>query len=117
MSYVQGFLLPVPNANKEAYRKMASVAAEVFMENGATNVVEAWADDVPDGEHTSFPMAVKKQEDESVVFSWITWPDKEKATKGMEAAMVDDRLQNGFPDMPFDGKRMMWGGFEPIVEK
>lgn len=117
MSYIQGFLVPVPDANKEHYREMASVGAAVFKDHGALSVMEAWGDDVPDGKVTSFPMAVKLAEGETVVFSWIIWPDKEAATKGMEKSMADPRFQAYGPDkMPFDGMRMMWGGFTPLVE-
>ena len=117
MSYIHGFLVPVPDANKEAYREMARIGATVFKENGAISVVEAWADDVPDGKVTSFPMAVKLAAGESVVFSWIVWPDKATAEAGMKKSMEDDRFKVYGPNnMPFDGMRMMWGGFAPIVE-
>tara|TARA_R110002020_G_scaffold18931_32_gene65571 strand:- start:9122 stop:9484 length:363 start_codon:yes stop_codon:yes gene_type:complete len=119
MSYVQGFLLAVPNENKGKYTELAVTAAKVFRDNGALSVVETWGEDVPDGKLTSFPMAVKLEEGESVVFSWIVWPDKASCTSGMEASMkqLDDifgaeQLQH----VPFDGKRMIWGGFETIVE-
>jgi uncharacterized protein YbaA (DUF1428 family) len=116
MSYVDGYLLPVPHANKEAYRKMAETAAQVFKDLGALSVMEAWSDDVPEGEVTSFSMAVKRNEDEAIVFSWVIWPDKATRDEGMKKFMSDPRLDMEKSQMPFDGKRMMWGGFAPIVE-
>lgn len=115
MSYVDGFLLAVPNDKEDAYRRMAEVAAVVFKDHGALSVMEAWGDDVPEGKVTSFGMAVQRQPDESVVFSWIVWPSREARDTGMKASMEDERLKN-HTDMPFDGKRMMFGGFRPIVE-
>ena len=118
MAYVQGFLVPVPNANKAKYTEMAEMGARIFKKNGATSVFECWGDDVPDGEVTSFPMAVKLKKDETVVFSWIVWPDKETSQSGMQASMKDFETELGtdMANMPFDGKRMMWGFFEPIVQ-
>ena len=117
MTYIDGFVAAVPTANKEEYRKHAAEAAPIFKEHGALKLVECWGDDVPDGEVTSFPMAVKKQADETVVFSWIVWPSKEAREAGMKKVMEDERF---FPEnnpMPFDGKRMIFGGFEPIVDE
>jgi uncharacterized protein YbaA (DUF1428 family) len=114
MSYVSGFLLAVPTANKAAYKKMAEDAWEIFRDFGCLSVRENWGVDVPDGKVTSFPMAVKKQEDETVVFSWMEWPDRQTADQAWEAMMKDPRMEN-MKNMPFDGMRMMWGGFEPIV--
>ncbi len=111
MSYVDGFVIPVKASNKEAYRQMAIKAAEVWKDHGALEVIECWGDDVPDGKLTSFPMAVKKEEDEVVVFSWVVWPDKAARNAGNEKVMADPRMQNN-DDMPFDGKRLIWGGFE-----
>ena len=116
MAYVNGFLLAVPTANREKYRDIAAKAAVVFKDYGALSVVEAWGQDVPDGKVTSFPMAVKLKGDETVVFSWITWPSREVSDAGMKKAMEDSRLDMSANDMPFDGMRMMWGGFETIVE-
>ncbi|MGP1395457.1 MAG: DUF1428 domain-containing protein [Inquilinaceae bacterium] len=116
MTYVDGFVLAVPNANRDAYRKVAEAAAEVFKEHGALQTVECWGDDVPDGEVTSFPMAVKCREDETVVFAWIVWPSREARDKGNEKVMADPRM-NGMADMPFDGKRMIFGGFETMIER
>ncbi len=121
MSYVQGFLLAVPTANREAYIKMAQDAAVIFKEYGALAIMEAWGDDVPDGEVTSFPMATKCKPDETVVFSWMIWPSKEVCDAASKKAMEDPRMDppEGVAPadfIPFDGKRMMWGGFVPIVE-
>ncbi|MBP7002116.1 DUF1428 domain-containing protein [Amaricoccus sp.] len=114
MSYVDGFVCPVPLANKEAYRAHAAKAAEMFKEYGALHVMEAWADDVPEGEVTSFTMSVKRKDDEAVVFSWVVWPDKDARNQGWEKMMKDDRMS--MDGMPFDGKRMIYGGFAPIVD-
>ena len=118
MAYVQGFLLPVPNVNKDKYTEMAKMGSRIFKKHGALSVVECWGADVPDGKVTSFPMAVKLKEDETVVFSWIVWPDKATSQSGMEASMKDFEAELGSDpsNMPFDGKRMMWGFFETIVE-
>ncbi len=116
MSYIDGFVVPVPAKNKEAYRKMAATAAEVFKENGATHVMEAWEDDVPDGKVTDFRRSVKVEEGEAVVFSWIVWPSKAVRDTGMKKCMEDERLKPDFENMPFDGKRMIYGGFAPIVD-
>jgi uncharacterized protein YbaA (DUF1428 family) len=114
--YVDGFVLAVPTAKKNEFRKHATDTDAVFKENGALKVVECWGDDVPDGKLTSFPMAVQRKPDETVVFSWIAWPSKEIRDKGMKAAMEDPRLSAQTNPMPFDGKRMIFGGFQPIVE-
>ena len=118
MTYVQGFLLAVPKANKAAYTALAEGAAKIFREQGALAVVETWGVDVPDGKLTSFPMAVKLEEDEAVVFSWIVWPDKAAAEAGMVASMppIEAMMDNDPTKVPFDGKRMIWGGFETIVD-
>jgi len=115
MNYVDGFVVPVPTANRDAYRRTAETAAVVFKENGALSVVECWGDDVPEGKLTSFPMAVQRKDDETVVFSWITWPSKAVRDQGMKRSMEDPRLQEGMKSMPFDGKRMIFGGFQVIV--
>jgi uncharacterized protein YbaA (DUF1428 family) len=115
--YVDGFVIPVPNKNKEAYRKMAEVAAPVFKKHGALKVVECWGDDVPEGKLTSFPFAVKLEPGETVVFSWIVWPSKEVRDKGNEAAMKDPAFEAYGPNHGiFDGKRMIYGGFAPILD-
>lgn len=115
MTYVDGNVLAVPTAKRAAYQKIAEDAAIVFKEYGALKVVECWGDDVPDGKLTSFPMAVKCEENETVVFSWIIWSSREARDRGLQKAMADPRMQQA-GEMPFDGKRMIFGGFEMIVE-
>lgn len=117
MFYVDGYVLAVPTANKEAYKKVALIASAVFKENGALKVVECWGDDVPEGKLTSFPMAVKCEPNETVVFSWIIWPTRKIREQGMEKTMADPRMQPGTTPMPFDGKRMIFGGFEMLVDE
>ena len=116
MSYVDGFVAAVPTANKDIYRRHAEEVAEIFKTHGALSFVECWGDDVPDGEVTSFPMAVQCGEDETACFSWVVWPSKavryEATPKIMEAAR---RMFETNP-MPFDGKRMIYGGFEIFVD-
>jgi uncharacterized protein YbaA (DUF1428 family) len=115
-SYVDGFVVPVPAANKDAYRELATKAAAVFKDCGATRVVEAWGDDVPDGKVTDFRRAVNAASDEKVVYSWIEWPSKEARDSGMKKAMEDARMQPDKDTMPFDGQRMIYGGFAPILD-
>ena len=117
MSYIDGAVIAVPTANRDAYREHAEKAAEVFKEHGALGLVECWGDDVPDGEVTSFPMAVKCKENETVVFSWILWPSRDARNEGMKKIMADPRMQPDANPMPFDGKRMIYGGFEVIVDE
>ena len=117
MTYVDGFLLAVPTGRRDDYLALASAAAEVFRDCGALRVVECWGDDVPDGKLTSFPMAVRREPDETVVFSWIEWPSREARDDGMKRAMADPRMQMDPASMPFDGKRMIFGGFAPIVDR
>lgn len=116
MTYIDGFVLAVPKANRDAYRQLADSAAAIFKEHGALKMVEGWGDDVPDGEVTSFPMAVQCKDDEVVVFSWIVWPSRQARDTGNAKAMADPRLQESMKDMPFDGKRMIYGGFEVLLE-
>lgn len=115
MSYVDGWVIAVPKSNEDAYRQLAAKAAPIFRENGALQVVECWGDDVPAGELTSFPLAVQCREDESVVFSWVLWPSKDVRDTGMKKAMADERMQG--LDLPFDGKRMIFGGFRVLVKR
>jgi len=115
MSYIEGFVAAVPQANKDAYRKHASDAFEYFKKHGATHLVENWGDDVPDGKVTDFKRAVNAQSGENVVFSWIVWPSKTVRDEANEKLMKDPRMQPG-ADMPFDGKRMIFGGFEVLVD-
>jgi uncharacterized protein YbaA (DUF1428 family) len=115
MSYIDGYLVPVPTDKKDAYKAMAALAAPIFREYGATRVVEAWGDDLPDGKVTDFKRAVNAVDGENTVFSWVEWPDKATRDVGMKKFMEDPRL-DGMKDMPFDGQRMIFGGFVPIVE-
>jgi uncharacterized protein YbaA (DUF1428 family) len=115
MSYIDGFVIPVPAGKKEAYRAMAAKAAPIFMEHGATRIVECWGDDVPDGKVTDFKRAVQAEAGETVVFSWIVWPSKAARDEGNKKVMADPRMQMG-PDMPFDGKRLIYGGFELLLD-
>ncbi|MGL4728793.1 MAG: DUF1428 domain-containing protein [Bosea sp. (in: a-proteobacteria)] len=116
MTYVDGFVAAVPSANKELYRQHCAACAVVFKDHGALKIVETWGDDVPDGKLTSFPMAVKKEEGETVVFSWIVWPSKEARNAGMAKVMTDPRMQPDVNPMPFDGKRLIYGGFDVLFE-
>lgn len=116
MAYIDGFVAAVPTANQQKYLDHANKGDSIFIEFGATRVVECWGDDVPPGEVTSFPMAVKCKEDETVVFSWILWPSKEARNVGMKKSMEDPRLRPENNPMPYDGKRLIYGGFEAIVE-
>jgi uncharacterized protein YbaA (DUF1428 family) len=115
MNYIDGFVAAVPTANRETYRIHAEKAAEVFKEYGALQLVECWGDDVPDGKLTSFPMAVKCKTDETVVFSWIAWPSRQVRDEGMKKVMADPRTQPDTNPMPFDATRLIYGGFEMIV--
>lgn len=116
MSYIDGFVAAVPTANREAYKKHVEYSAAVFKDHGALKVVECWGDDVPDGEVTSFPKAVQKKDDETICFSWITWPSKDVRDAGMKKVFADERMKSENNPMPFDGKRLIYGGFETLVE-
>lgn len=119
MSYIDGFVIAVPTANKEKFRQHAAMADPAFIELGALRVLECWGDDVPDGKQTDFRRAVQATEDETVVFSWIEWPDKatrDAAMARMQEMMADDpRFSPEKNPMPFDGRRMIFGGFAPLV--
>ena len=117
MFYVDGFVLAVPTVNKDAYIKHAREAASVFKEHGALILVECWGDDVPEGKITSFPKAVKCKDGETVCFSWLIWPSREARDEGMRKVMEDPRLHPDVNPMPFDDKRMIFGGFEMIVDE
>jgi uncharacterized protein YbaA (DUF1428 family) len=114
MSYIDGFVIPVPTGKKQAYRDMAAKVAPMFREFGATQIVECWGDDVPDGKVTDFKRAVNATAGETVVFSWIVWPSKSVRDAANEKMKTDPRMQPP-ADMPFDGKRMIFGGFEILL--
>ncbi|ODU21957.1 MAG: RNA signal recognition particle [Sphingomonas sp. SCN 67-18] len=116
MAYIDGFLVPVPNDKREAYREMAATVAPLFREYGALQLVECWGDDIPVGKTTDFRMAVKAEEHENVVFSWIVWPSKEARDAGNAKLMADPRMQPDMDAMPFDGKRMVFGGFSLLLD-
>lgn len=116
MAYIDGYCAAVPAANKAAYVAMAKEMAVVFRKAGATRVVEGWGDDVPEGKLTSFPMAVKKGDDEIVVFSWIEWPSRAVRDEGWKTAMADPLLAQGDVMKLLDGKRMIFGGFDMVME-
>lgn len=120
MSYIDGFVIAVPTANKQKFIDHAKLGDSVFMELGATRVLECWGDDVPNGTQTDFRRAVQATEDETVVFSWIEWPDKatrDAAFGKMDEMMkTDPRMSPEKNPMPFDGKRMIFGGFAPVVQ-
>ncbi|MEM9838996.1 MAG: DUF1428 domain-containing protein [Pseudomonadota bacterium] len=115
MPYVDGFVAAVPTANKAAFEAHCKVAIDVFLEAGAIQYTECWGDDLPRGEMTDFYRAVQAKDDETVIFSWIIWPDKAARDAGMEKAMADSRLNMEDNPMPFDGKRMIFGGFNALV--
>ena len=114
MHYIDGFVIPVATADKQKYLEHARIAGDVFKDHGALHIVECWGDDVPEGKVTSFPMAVKREPHETVVFSWIAWPSREVRDAGMAKVMDDARLRS--MDMPFDGKRLIFGGFQMMLE-
>ncbi|MGH8025435.1 MAG: DUF1428 domain-containing protein [Pseudoxanthomonas sp.] len=119
MSYIDGFVIAVPTANKQKFIDHARKFDTVFIEYGATRIIEGWGDDVPDGKLTDFRKAVQATGDETVAFSWVEWPDKATRDAGMKKMMEDPRMDPSNPDneqMPFDGKRMIFGGFEPVLE-
>lgn len=111
-NYVDGFVCPVKTANKETYLAFARKAAQAFKQHGALSVVECWGDDVPEGKLTSMPLAVKLERDETVVFSWIVWPDRDTRNQAMKVLMDDPEMSR---DMPFDGKRLIYGGFAALL--
>lgn len=115
MAYIDGCVIAVPTANREKYLAHARIAAQVFRDLGAIEVTEYWGEDVPEGEVTSFPKAVKAKADETVVFSWIKWPSKAVRDAAMPKMMEDERLNPEKNPMPFDGKRMIFGGFEEML--
>jgi uncharacterized protein YbaA (DUF1428 family) len=115
MPYVDGFVAAVPDDRRAEYIAFARTSWDrIFAPAGALRMMEAWGDDVPDGAVTSFPMAVKRAPGESVLFSWIEWPDKATRDACM-TAMAEGSGAEGMGEMPFDGKRMIYGGFEPVL--
>jgi uncharacterized protein YbaA (DUF1428 family) len=124
MSYIDGFVIAVPTASKQKFIDHAKLGDSIFMEWGATRVIECWGDDVPEGKLTDFRRAVQASEDETIVFSWIEWPDKAtrdaamaKMTEWMnDPSKADPRMDPAKNPMPFDGKRMIFGGFAPVVD-
>jgi uncharacterized protein YbaA (DUF1428 family) len=116
MSYIDGFVMAVPNANKQKFVDHASEFDKLFLEFGASRVTECWGDDVAHGKQTDFYRAVACKDDETVVFSWIEWPDKPIRDAGMKKMMDDPRMDPKLNPMPFDGMRMIFGGFAPILD-
>lgn len=119
MTYIDGFLIAVPKANKQKFIEHAQKGDSAFMDLGATRILECWEDDVPDGKVTDFRRAVQAKQDEAVVFSWIEWPDKATRDAGMSKIMdrmnSDPRMDPETNPMPFDGMRLIYGGFAPVV--
>jgi uncharacterized protein YbaA (DUF1428 family) len=119
MSYIDGFVIAVPTANKQKFIDHARQFDPIFIELGAVRVIEGWGDDVPDGKVTDFRRAVQAKADETVAFSWVEWPDKATRDAAMKKMMEDPRMDPSNPNnppMPFDGKRMIFGGFAQVVE-
>jgi uncharacterized protein YbaA (DUF1428 family) len=115
MTYIDGFVIAVPKRNRDAYRDLALQSHPAFLEFGALQVVECWGDDLPDGKRTDFRRAVAATDDENVVFAWVVWPSKAVRDAAAPRIMADPRMQ---PDgeMPFDGARLIYGGFETLVD-
>jgi uncharacterized protein YbaA (DUF1428 family) len=124
MSYVDGFVIAVPTANKQKFIDHANNADSLFIELGALRVIECWGDDVPDGKLTDFRKAVQARDDETVAFSWVEWPDKETRDAAMKTMTdwmenpetADPRMDPAKNPMPFDGKRLIFGGFAPVID-
>ncbi len=118
--YIDGFVIPVPAENRQAFIDHATTADAMFIEMGAIRVVECWGDDVPDGKQTDFRRAVDTQGEETVIFSWVEWPDKATRDAAFAKMMSEDfndpRMDQTKNPMPFDGKRMIFGGFVPVVD-
>ena len=115
MSYIQGFLVPVPKAKKEAYIKLAEASGPIFQEYGAVRIVENWSETTPEGKVTDYKKAVDAQDNEAVVFSWIEWPDQATCDAAAEKMESDPRWTE-MGEMPFDGKRLIYAGFETIFK-
>ena len=117
MAYIDGFVIAAPTANKEKFIEHARRMDSMFIEFGATRVVEAWGDDVPDGKLTDFKRAVQAKDDETVAFAWVEWPDKATRDTAMEKFRSDPRMNPATSEPPpFDGKRMIFGGFAPVLD-
>ena len=116
MSYIDGFVLAVPTANRQKFIDHAREFDALFLEFGAIRVVEGWGDDVPHGKQTDFHMAVQATPDETVAFSWVEWPDKATRDAAMKKMMDDPRMDPKLNPMPFDGMRMIFGGFESVLD-
>lgn len=116
MAHIECFIAPVPNANRESYLAHATKAAAIFKENGASRIMENWGTEVPDGEVTSFLKAVQCREDETVVIGWVEWPSKQARDTGMEKAMAAMQTLFSEEGMPFDGKRLIYAGFDNMLE-
>lgn len=114
MNYIDGFLAAVPKENKEKFIEHSKFFTELVKEYGAISVVDCWEDDVPEGKITSMPMAVQRKEGEAIAFSWIVWPSKAARDEGMKKLMEDPRANDEEDPMPFDGKRLIYGGFDVI---
>ncbi len=114
MTYIDGFVAAAKTADKETYRAYAQRIGALFKEFGALDVIDCWGDDVPEGKVTSFPLAVKREADETVVLGWVNWPSRAVRDEAWKKLMADPRMQPGATLMPFDGKRMIFGGFEMI---
>jgi len=112
--YVQGFVIPVPEGNKAAYIEVARFMADIMAENGATEIMEAWEEDVTDGKTTDFRTAVKAEPGEKIVFSWVIWPDRQTADAAHEKMRHDERMQDDSWVPPFSGARMIYAGFTPV---
>ena len=115
MAYVDGFVVAVPKKNMAQYRKMAKRAGKVWREHGATSYVECVADDTPMGKVTSFPRSVKQKPNETVIFSWVTYKSRAQRDRILKKVMADPRLQMDNKNLPFDGKRMIYGGFKVFL--
>ncbi len=115
MGYIQGFVVPVPETKKDAYRALAERTVPLFRDYGAIRVVECWGNDVPRGKVTDFHGAVKAEDGENVVFSWVLWPSKAVCDEAAKKMMEDPRMKMP-DDMPFDGKRMIFGGFDILLD-
>lgn len=119
MSYIDGFVIPVPDENRTTFIEHARIFDSMLIEHGALRIMECWGESVPDGKLTDFRRAVQATAGESVIFSWIEWPDKatrDAAHAKMEELMRSNQLDPVLQGMPFDGKRMIFGGFEPVLE-